>query len=108
MVKIKNIKWGIDMEDILAVIDEMTVEKAAETLEIPLSIYVNMNTQEIHNYIWDMFDHNIEARADVIDLPSESEIPEGVEDIADYSNMCEKPTPLGVGWIAQNIEIMCM
>lgn len=84
MVKIKNIKWDIDMEDILAVIDKMTVEKAAETLEIPLSIYVNMNTQEIHNYTWDMFDHNIEARADVINLPSESEIPEGVEDIADY------------------------
>lgn len=25
-----------------------------------------------------------------------------------YMNMCEKPTPLGVGWIAQNIKIMCM
>ena len=23
-----------------------------------------------------------------------------------YENMCEKPTPLGVGWIAQNIKIM--
>lgn len=22
--------------------------------------------------------------------------------------MCEKPTPLSVGWIAQNIKIMCM
>ena len=25
-----------------------------------------------------------------------------------YKKLCEKPTPLGVGWIAQNIKIMCI
>lgn len=24
------------------------------------------------------------------------------------TNMCEKPTPLGVGWIAQKYKTMCM
>ena len=26
----------------------------------------------------------------------------------ELQEMCEKPTPLSVGWIAQNIKIMCM
>ena len=25
-----------------------------------------------------------------------------------YKKMCEKPTPLGVGWIAQKNKTMCM
>lgn len=46
---------------------------------------------------------------------SNTTIQQGIEHIQDlkhnnpdYSNMCEKPTPLGVGWIAQNIKIICM
>ena len=27
---------------------------------------------------------------------------------ADYNRMCEKPTPLGVGWIAQRYIIVCI
>lgn len=29
-------------------------------------------------------------------------------DLEDYKKMCEKPTPLGVGWIAQKNKTMCM
>ena len=38
------------------------------------------------------------------------EIASVVVDVATgaITNMCEKPTPLGVGWIAQKIKIMCM
>ena len=25
-----------------------------------------------------------------------------------FTKMCEKPTPLGVGWIAQKYKIMCI
>ena len=32
----------------------------------------------------------------------------GILIIIGFTKMCEKPTPLGVGWIAQKYRTMCM
>ena len=45
-MKIRNIKWDIDIDDVLETIDEMTVEKAAEVLGFPKDTYANINTLE--------------------------------------------------------------
>lgn len=82
MMKIRNIKWDIDMDDILETIGEMTAEEVSEVLGLPKGTYANMNTSE--RDIYDMFEHSPEAKANLLGLPSEADIPDDTEEIADY------------------------
>lgn len=83
-MKIRNIKWEVDMDDVLETIGEMTVEKAAEVLGLPKDTYANMNGSERNDYIYDVFKRSPEAKADLLGLPSEANIPNDTEEIADY------------------------
>ena len=82
MMEIRNIKWDIDMDDILETIGEMTAEEVSEVLGLPKGTYANMNTSE--RDIYDMFEHSPEAKANLLGLPSEADIPDDTEEIADY------------------------
>lgn len=82
MMKIRNIKWDIDMDDILETIGEMTAEEVSEVLGLPKGTYADMNTSE--RDIYDMFEHSPEAKADLLGLPSKADIPDDTEEIADY------------------------
>lgn len=84
MMKIRNIKWDIDMDNVLETIDEMAAEKAAEVLGLPEEAYADMSSSERNDYIHDMFEHSPEAKADLLGLPSEADIPDDAEEIADY------------------------
>lgn len=84
MMKIRNIKWDIDMDNVLETIDEIAVEKAAEILGLPEEAYADMNSSERNDYIYDVFEHSPEAKADLLGLPSEADIPDDAEEIADY------------------------
>ena len=81
-MKIRNIKWDIDIDDVLETIDEMTVEEAAEVLGFPKDTYANINTLE--RDVYDTFEHNPEAKANLLGLPSEANIPDDTKEIADY------------------------
>lgn len=84
MMKIRNIKWDIDMDNVLETIDEIAAEKAAEVLGLPEEAYADMNSSERNDYIYDVFEHSPEAKADLLGLPSEADIPDDAEEIADY------------------------
>lgn len=73
-MKIRNIKWDIDIDDVLETIDEMTVEEAAEVLGFPKDTYANINTLE--RDVYDTLEHNPEAKANLLGLPSEANIPD--------------------------------
>ena len=81
-MKIRNIKWDIDMDNVLETIDEMA--GAAEVLGLSEEAYANMNSSERNDYIHDVFEHSPEAKADLLGLPSEADIPDDTEEIADY------------------------
>ena len=83
-MKIRNIEWYIDMDDVLETIDEMTVKEAAEVLGLPEDTYANMNTSERNDYIYDVFERSPEAKADLLGLPSDVNIPDDTDEIADY------------------------
>lgn len=84
MMKIRNIKWDIDMDNVLETIDEIAAEKVAEVLGLPEEAYADMNSSERNDYIYDVFEHSPEAKADLLGLPSEADIPDDAEEIADY------------------------
>lgn len=84
MMKIRNIKWDIDMDDVLETIGEMTVKEVAEVLGLPEKAYADMNNSERNDCIYDVFEHSPEAKADLLCLPSEADIPDDAEEIADY------------------------
>lgn len=84
MMKIRNIKWDIDMDNVLETIDEIAAEKATEVLGLPEEAYADMNSSERNDYIYDVFEHSPEAKADLLGLPSEADIPDDAEEIADY------------------------
>lgn len=86
MLRAVNIKWDIDIEDVIEKLDNMTAENAAEALDIPYQEYVNMSTSEIHDYAYDVFERSQSIIADIMGLPEEVDIPEDVdeEDIEDY------------------------
>ena len=81
-MKIRKIKWDIDIDDVLKTIDEMTVEEATKVLGFPKDTYTNINTLE--RDVYDMFERSPEAKANLLGLPSEANIPDDTKEIADY------------------------
>ena len=87
-MKAYNIIWDIDMKQILEKLDDMNVDNAVKALQIPYQTFINMSTSEIHDYAYDMFEHNQAAAAEFMGLPEEVEIPDSVgtdeDDISDW------------------------
>lgn len=54
-MRISNIIWDVDMDDVYENLDEMTAEKAAEALGISQKRYANMSTAERHDYAYEVF-----------------------------------------------------
>lgn len=84
MMKIRNIEWDIDIDDVLETIGEMTVKEVAEVLGLPEDTYANMNNSERNDCIYGMFERSPKAKADLLGLPSDANIPDDTEEIADY------------------------
>lgn len=87
-MKACNVIWDIDMKQILEKLDNMIVDNAVKTLGISYQTYINMNTSEIHDYVYSMFEHNQSAAAEFMGLPEKVEIPDSVgideDDISDW------------------------
>lgn len=82
----KNIQWDLDINEAREILDSMTAEEAAETLEIPLHRYANMTTEERHDYAYSKFHYYPITLNEFLGLPFEIPIPENIEDddIADW------------------------
>ena len=76
-----DINWDVDIDEIYDLLDDSTVAKAAELLEISPERYAAMTTEERHDYAYDKIRHNRLDAAEMVGLPDEVEIP---EDILEY------------------------
>lgn len=87
-MKTINIKWDIDMEDILKKLDNLTNEKVSKILGIPERICANLTTTEKYDYTYSLFYNNDSCFNEFMELPTEMEIPKEIENdedaISDY------------------------
>ena len=87
----KNIQWDISIDEVNEYLDDISEEKAAELLELPVDRYRNMTEGERHDYTYDCIYHNgiynrVRA-AEIMGVPEDVKIPEGIynpEDISDW------------------------
>ncbi len=79
-----NIQWDIDIDEAYERLDEMTDEKAAEELEIPVDKYASMTTEERHDFAYDLWHHSPATLEEFMGLPDEVEIPEELGDPGEY------------------------
>jgi len=75
-----DIEWDVDYDEVYEMLDNMTYEEAAESLEMPKERYANMSTDERHDYAYDYFRHRPGAIDDFIGLPQKVRIPSNVFD----------------------------
>lgn len=68
-MKVTNIKWDIDMDQIYDKLDNMTAENAAEALSLPKEAYANMTTGERHDYAYETFNNHDDMAAEFMGLP---------------------------------------
>ena len=92
-MKAKNIKWDVDTEDILAEVDNMSIEKIANIVGVSEDYFDSMTEEEQHDYILDYMHHTPTSYAgfleDFFNLPQEVEIPENLAKQYDKDNFAE-------------------
>ncbi len=70
-----DISWEIDMDEVYAKLDEMTIAGAAKAIEVPFQAYASMTTEERHDYAYDYFRRREAAKAEFMGLPETVDIP---------------------------------
>lgn len=89
IIKITNIQWDIEMEDVLDRIFGMKHKTAAEILGVPADTYADMTGNERYDLVYDVFYDSIEKRAELMGLPKEIEISEeDIEENLDAEEDC--------------------
>ena len=93
VMKITNIQWDIDFDEVYERLDNMEYTTAAKAIGIPAERYANMTTEERHDYAYDLFHHSPASLDEFMGLPDEIELPEELnkpnddyytEDISDW------------------------
>ena len=82
----KDVKWDIDVSDVNEYLDEISEVKAARLLELPVRIYHNMTEEGRHDYAYDCIHHNKLRAAEILGVPEDVAIPEGIYDPEDISD----------------------
>lgn len=86
-MKATNIDWDIDMEDVLGMLDNISIDDVIRILEISKEKYLNMTTGEQHDFAQHLFRHCPAKLDEIVGLPNEIDIPSELEideDIANY------------------------
>lgn len=83
-IYITNIKWNIDIYDVIAELDSMPKSNVADILGIPRRKYNNMYDDERYEYIYDVLKYNNSLKAEILNLPDKISIPVVVTDIDIY------------------------
>lgn len=83
-MKLTNIKWDIDIDDVSSILDGMSSKTAAEFLSCPH--YADMNDSERLDYAMDEYKSNPTIFYEQLSLPTEVEIPDGLseEEASDF------------------------
>ena len=82
----KDVQWDIDIDEVNEYLDEISEEEAAELLELPLRTYHNMTEEERHDYTYDCIHHNKLRAAEILGIPEDVRIPEGLYDPEEISD----------------------
>ena len=82
-VTVSNIQWDIDVNDALERLDEMTDEKAAETLNMRTEEYRKLSEDARHDCAWDLWRHTPAALYAFMGLPDSVDVPEELLKIND-------------------------
>lgn len=82
----KDVQWDINVSDVNEYLDEISEEKAARLLELPVRIYHNMTEENRHDYAYDCIHHNKLRAAEILGVPEDVAIPEGIYDPEDISD----------------------
>lgn len=72
----RKIKWSVNMSDVLAQLDKMSIMDISQTLSLPLAKCVKMTPAEIKEAAQKCCEKNPELRARIMNLPSEVKIPD--------------------------------
>lgn len=76
--KATNIKWNVDVDDVMNYIHEDGYDQATEILGLSGPNYANMTDKERDDYICDAIAKDKSIAAKLIGLPSEVEIPDNM------------------------------
>lgn len=99
----KDVQWDIDIDDVNEYLDEISEEKAARLLELPIRIYHNMTEEGRHDYAYDCIRHNKLRAAEIMNVPEDVLIPEGIYDPEDISDWLSDE----YGWCHEGFVIGC-
>ena len=80
---VKGIKWNIDMEEIIEKLDDMSIEKAANALDVPVNHFRKFKKSEYYDYAYDFFNHSSDSnnmKAEFMGIPLEAVIPNELAD----------------------------
>lgn len=83
-MKVFNIQWDVDDDDIYDVIDKMCCHKAAAIFELSEDTYSRMSVSERHNYVHNYIQKNSSVISSIMELPDEAEIPDDIDEPADF------------------------
>jgi hypothetical protein len=75
---VKGIKWNIDMEEIIEKLDDMSIEKAANALDVPVNHFKKLSKSEQHDYAYNFFNHGLNSdimKTEFMGIPLEAVIP---------------------------------
>jgi hypothetical protein len=80
---VKGIKWNIGMEEIMEKLDDMSIEEAANALDVPVNYFKKLSESEQHDYAYDFFNHRLDSnamKAEFMGIPLEAVIPNELAD----------------------------
>lgn len=86
-IKVSNIKWVFDMNEVFELLDFIGCQEASKILKIPCDKYESMSKSERHVFAYNQFRHNRASYEELFDLPSCIVVPRELkteDDISDW------------------------
>lgn len=81
-----DIEWDIDINEALEKIHSMSVAEQAKTIEMNPLHYERLSIEHRDDHIRDYYHHRPGALLDLMQLPTEVELPDAVTDTEDIAN----------------------
>lgn len=77
-MKVTNVQWDFDMDEVYERLDSMSEKAAADALEVALSDYSRMSVLERHDLAEHLFHHCPAKLDEFVGLPDEIEVPDPI------------------------------
>lgn len=73
-MKVTNVEWDIESDELIDFLHSMPSETAADTIDLDKDVYIDMNDAELEDYLEEYFIQNNNT-FDFLALPNELEVP---------------------------------